>query len=319
MDSPRPSLQILRSRYEAQVRGDTPRPSTVAQLVTAWLLHVKETCAPRPNGRSSSFTNSRDATRPMVELYPDLMVEQFGAVQLQAVRLYMIDLNLGRLTINDRIARIRRLYRFAKARGWIEQVTVDALGIDGLRKGRSKAKEVAKKRAVPMESIKQVLRDPKLGRTIKDMVRVQLATGMRPAEVCYLKGKEIDTSEKLWVFEPEDWKMAHMELTRTVLMGPRAQLVLGRYMNDGYLFLTRRQGPYRVDSYRQEIARSCLRMRVEHWCPLQIRKRTASEAAKQGEITAQHVLGHADVKTTRKHYITSVHSPEAQRFAESHG
>lgn len=319
MDPPRPSLEALRAKYEAQARGSIPRPSTVADLVAAWLSHCKATYPARIGKRSSTFSNARDAAKAVICLYAHAPVASIGPVQLQAVRLYMIDSGLSRRTINDRIARIRRMYRWARDRGWIEQATVDALCIEGLRKGRSKAVERPKRKAVPIEDVVRTLRDTRLSPVVKDMVRVQLRTGMRPAEICELVGREIDTSGNPWVFQPEHHKMAWLDRERTVLIGERAQLALLPYLNDGPIFLTRRGTPYRVDSYSQEIRRACERQGIPRWTPQQLRKRAGTEAAKQGISVAQELLGHANERTTRAHYSDVTHSAETLRFVADFG
>lgn len=314
-----PSSQTLRDQYEAQVRGCTPRPNTVAELVAAYLSFCKEGYPNRPGKRSSTFTNVRDAVGALVDLYSSATIAGLGPVEIQSVRLFLIDQNLSRRTINDRTARIRRMYRWAMEHGWIGAEVVEGLTINGLRKGRSKAREAPKRRAVPIEHVVRTLRDPRMPQNIKDMVRVQLRTGMRPAEIVELRGGEIDTTESPWVYEPEEHKMAYLERKRIVLIGPRAQLTLLRYLNDGWIFVTRLGGPYRIDSYSQEIRRACDRMQVPRWCPAQLRKRTATEAAKHSEIAARDILGHADVRTTRQHYIDARHSPDAAQFAEKFG
>jgi len=308
----------LRASYEARVRGDIPSPTTVGQLVTAWLSHCRSNYPARPGKRSSTFTNARDATRPLLDLYSAHPIAALGPVELQAVRLYMIDSRLARKTINDRIARIRRMYRWAVDRGWIQSNLVEGLNIDGLRRNRSAAVETEPHQAVPIDSIMRTLRDRRLSPVVKDMVRFQLRTGARPAEVCELCGRDIDTSASPWVWKPPH-KMSWLERSRVILIGERAQLVLLPHLQDGPCFLSRRNKPYRIDSYRQEIVRAAERQGVERWTPQQVRMRTATEAATDSEIAARDVLGHADVRTTRKHYIDTRHSPEAMRFVRRFG
>lgn len=314
-----PDRQTLREKYEAQVRGSLPRPNTVAELVTAYLSHCKENYPARVGKRSSSFTNARDAVRSIETMYGLLALDAVGPIQVQAARLFLIDQNLSRRTINDRLARIRRMYRWAMEKGWVGSEVVEGLCISGLRKGRSAARESPKRKAVPIETVMRTLRCPRMSKVVKDMVRVQLRTGMRPAELTELRGSEIDTTGEVWVYEPPEHKMAFLERQRTVLIGPRAQLILLPYLNDGFLFKTRRGQPYKVDSYSQEIRRACERLRIDRWCPALIRKRTATEAAKVSETAARDILGHSDVKTTRQHYIDARHSKDAVQFASEFG
>lgn len=309
----------LRALYESRVRGDAPAPTTVGQLVTAWLSHCRVSYPARPGKRSSTFTNARDATRPLLDLYSAHPIAALGPVELQAVRLFMVDLKLSRGTINDRVARIRRMYRWAVDRGWVPSEAVEALSIDGLRRGRSQAREAEPRHAVPIEDIMRTLRDRRLSVVVKDMVRFQLRTGARPAEVCEISGRDINADGSPWVWKPSNSKMSWLDRQRVILIGERAQLILLPYLRDAYCFLSRRNLPYRIDSYRQEIVRSCKIMGVQRWTPQQVRMRTATEAATVSENAARDVLGHADVKTTRKHYIDARHSPEAMSFVRRFG
>lgn len=328
MDNSTPIIsQSLRDQYEAQVRGNAPRPQTVRQLVTAHLSFCQSVYPLRPGKRSNTFTNQRDATRELLDLYGDQPFNELQAFHLEVVRLNMINEGgLGRKTINDRMARIHRMYRWAASKGWVTAEYAESLAVPGLRKNRppiegaKPAKEVKKKPAARWDWITAVLRDQRMSPVVKDMIRVQLRTGMRPAEICELKGSEIELSESLWLYEPEEHKMAYLEMERSVLIASRAQLILMPYLQDGYLFKTRLGGPYRIDSYRQEIHRACDRQKVPRFGPQQIRKRTISEAAMQGgDIAAQKIAGHTDVRVTRKHYIDVRHSPEAVKFADTFG
>ena len=69
------------------------------------------------NPRSESFTtelkNLHDALRPLRALYGRSKAKDFGPLALRAVREKMIEVGLSRSTINARINRIRRAFRWA--------------------------------------------------------------------------------------------------------------------------------------------------------------------------------------------------------------
>jgi len=257
-------------------------------------------------------------------MFGDLPPDSLGVTEAEDLRAYMvIERGWSRRTVNDRMARVRALWRWGRRWG-LDTARVE---LSPLRKARPlewdgryfEVRECEERRAVPIETVVRTLRDPDLDPMAKDIIRVMLRTGMRPAEVCELEGREIDTTESPWLYEPAHHKMLWLEKKRVVLIGTRAQLILLPYMQDGPLFQTRYGKPWRVDSLRRAITRACDRRGISRWAPAQIRKRTATEAAKVSDFAARDILGHSDVKTTRKHYIDTRHSRDAQTFAAEFG
>jgi integrase len=69
------------------------------------------------------------------------------------------------------------------------------------------------------------------------MVRLQLLTGMQPGEVVAMRGIDLETSGKVWVYRPGSdqglhgkHKTAHRGQSRVILIGPRAQDVLRSWL-----------------------------------------------------------------------------------------
>ncbi len=102
---------------------------------------------------------------------------------------------------------------------------------------RSPAPELPPVRPVDDQTVDDTL--PYLSRTIADMVRLQRLTGARPGEVCGLKPVDVDCSEKVWVWRPENHKNTWREKERCIFIGPKGQKVFGPYLkrdNDQYCF-----------------------------------------------------------------------------------
>lgn len=81
-----------------------------------------------------------------------------------------------------------------------------------------------------------------LNGVVRDMIRLQLLTGMRPAEVCSVRPMDIDRSNDVWEYRPEEHKTEHHGRERVVFIGPEGQAVLSRYLlraNDAYCFSPR--------------------------------------------------------------------------------
>jgi integrase len=65
------------------------------------------------------------------------------------------------------------------------------------------------------------------------MIELQRLTGMRPGEACQMRTCDIDVSGKVWVYVPGSHKTEHHGKARMVYLGPRAQVILSSWINQG--------------------------------------------------------------------------------------
>jgi integrase len=75
--------------------------------------------------------------------------------------------------------------------------------------------------------------------TLADMVQLQLETGMRPGEVCFMRAIDIERSSPVWLYTPGRHKTQHHGHSRVVPIGPRAQEIVRRHLKtdlQAYLF-----------------------------------------------------------------------------------
>jgi integrase len=111
----------------------------------------------------------------------------------------MIADGLCRNTVNQRINKVRYVFKWAAENELIDPSVYHGLtALSGLRRGRSEA--------VESEPVKPVA--PEHARAIKShvsaevgaMIELQLLTGMRPGEVCIMRGRDLETaSDDLWL------------------------------------------------------------------------------------------------------------------------
>src|SRR5690606_2545752 len=76
-----------------------------------------------------------------------------------------------------------------------------------LQRGRGQAKDNPPIRAVAPDHVQCVLE--RLSRHVRAMVEVQMLTGMRPGEVVILRGADLDTSGRVWIYWPSHHKNEH--------------------------------------------------------------------------------------------------------------
>ncbi len=141
----------------------------------------------------------------------------------------MVEDGLSRKTANQRIDRVKRMFKWGAASELIPAGIPQALSmVEGLKRGRSEARETAPVRPVEDTVVEATL--PHLPEVVGDMVRLQRLTGMRPAELCMIRPLDLDRSADVWTYRPESHKTQHHGKERIVYIGPQAQGVLLRYL-----------------------------------------------------------------------------------------
>jgi integrase len=182
----------LRSGRRAQEPdASRPRPDcTVAEMILAFWRHA-EVHYRHPDGTpTGELANLKAALRPLRKRYGDIRAAKFGPLALRDIQEEMIADDLARTSINARVNRIRRAFRWAVSVELIPGGIVQELeAVPGLQKGRTAAREKEPVRPVPIDVVEKTL--PFLSRQVAGMVRLQLLTGMRPGEVCRVRMRDI--------------------------------------------------------------------------------------------------------------------------------
>jgi integrase len=218
----------------------------------------------RPDGTVTNELNDyRLSLHPLAHLYGTLAAADFSPLKLKAVRQLMIDgyehpkygtqEALARTVINRRVGRIVRLFKWAVAKEIVQAPIYQALkAVSGLQQGRCDARETEPVKPVPEAMVDAVL--PYLLPPVKAMVQVQRLTGMRPGEVCLMRGIDIDMSGDVWLYKPAYHKLAYRGKPRVVAIGPRAQAIIKPSLQldtQAYLFSPRAAVAHRQQSLRE--------------------------------------------------------------------
>jgi integrase len=236
---------------------------------------------------------------------------------------------LGRRTVNQRVSRVRSVFRWARQRGLYPPERMEDLralsplspGQAGPERGQPRSR-----RSVPPEVVEAAARAAPP--PVAAMIHLQQLTGMRPGEVVRMAAHQVDLahSPELWAYRPPH-KTEHHGLSRTILLGPKAQAILRRWWPSdgvGYLFVgravgRRTSGHYRVPSYRTAVARACRVAGVPVFGPNELRHAAATAAYDQdGLSTAQELLDHAHARTTEI-YVHRQDKHRAARWVAAHG
>ena len=225
-----------------------PEALTVSQVIAGFWAQAQldYPTEPVPRGKrpAGELGNYWDALRPLRRLYGSTPAGQFGPRALVAVREAMIqprtvtDPKTGktrthpgwcRKVVNRHVDRLKKVFRWAVAAELLPGEVAHRLSaVDGLRKGRTAARESEPVKPVPDVYVNAVL--PLLSPAVRAMVRLQLLTGMRPGELVAMRTMDVDTSGPVWVYRREKHKTAHHGKTREIRIGPRARDVLAPFL-----------------------------------------------------------------------------------------
>jgi integrase len=250
---------VNRGRAPTQAEEEQ-EPLSVNELVLAYWKHARDYYGWVKEPQRGDRVNLRDALRVVRRLYGHTPARDFGPLALKACRARMIRKDWARTYINAQVDRVRRMFRWAAEEELLPGSVHDNLAkVASLRKGKSKARESEKVRPVPDATADATL--PFLHPVPRAMVELERLTGMRPGEVCRLRGMDLEASGPVWVYRPGsdqgpegDHKTAHHGHEHAVLIGPRAQAILKPWLKTdltAYVFSPKEAEALRSAAHRR--------------------------------------------------------------------
>lgn len=276
------------------------------------------------NGRpSKEFAGVKSAAKMLSDFAGETEGRLFGPRMLIALQSHLVRAGHARPYVNKQVARVKRFFRWCceqerlPAEHWHKLVCVR-----GLEVGRTEAREPDAIEPVPREVVEQTI--PYLQPIIAAMVQVQMLCGMRPQDVCNMRGIDVAEHEPIWIYEVPKHKNAWRGHSLIKAIPRAAQAILKPYMPDDLdkhvfspraamearcgRFIQRRKRKirerYDTDSYRRAINYGLKKaerrnVAIPHWHPNQLRHSIATEIRQAiGEQAAQVWLGHACLETT---------------------
>ncbi|QDU56165.1 tyrosine-type recombinase/integrase [Aeoliella mucimassa] len=307
---------------------------TVLELVVAFLKYAKRYYG---GGTRGSYANLKRGMEPLKRLYSRTNAAEFGPREFKAVRQTLIDEDLSRKYINEKMRQIIQAFTWAAGEAMIPPTVPQSLKmVTPLRLGRSSVRETEAIKPVAKPLVDATLKH--LSPTVSAMVQLQMLTGARPGEICVLRPCDVDRSRDIWVAKLPKHKTAHHGRERVLLIGPKGQEVLRPYLlrpAEDYCFspaeamkhrhdvahanrttpmscgnspgTNRKRKParkpgrrYITQSYARAIQRACEDNGLEHWSPNQLRHLTATEVRREfGLEAAQIILGHSQANVTQ--------------------
>src|SRR5262249_24087511 len=134
-------------------------------------------------------------------LYGTTLAKDFGPLAMRTCQAEFIRDGLSRPEVNRRISLIKVMFKWAVSQELVPAaVWQSLLSVGGLRKGRTQAREPVPVGPVPEAIVERTLEH--LCPTVAAMVRLQLATAMRPGELVIMKARDLDMSGPVWEYRP---------------------------------------------------------------------------------------------------------------------
>lgn len=215
-----------------------PPPATVNDIAAGFWTHAEEYYRRRDGTPTDELANIRQALRPLSELFGNTPASTFGPLALQSLRDAMIRAGLARVTINHRVGRVKRCFRWAVSKELVPAPVFQALAtVAGLRAGRSAAKETSPVRPVEWNTVAATL--PHLPKVAAALVTFLWWTGCRPTEGCTLRMRDVDRTGRIWRYRPGQHKNEWRGRARTIMIGPRGQAAIAPFVTldpDAFVF-----------------------------------------------------------------------------------
>jgi integrase len=208
------------------------------------------------------LANLRHALAAVNALHRDTPVERFGPRALAEVRAAMVrgswpghaGKGWSRKVANRMVTRVRTVWGWAVREELIPGTLWHALkSLRPLEVGELGAREYEDVPPVGPEAFAAAC--ARLSPVVRAMAHLQILTGARPGEVCGLRPRDLEKAERVrvgrgvylqtrgcWVYRPARHKNAWRGQSRIILFGPKAQAVLGPFLDraaDAHLFSPR--------------------------------------------------------------------------------
>ena len=249
---------------------------------------------------------------------------EFGPRKLDALRKILLTKGMGkkgkpnrRQQVNEIVRYVVTIFERGVAQELISPDRIRALeALKPLKRGE--VEENQERQKVTVATIEATMN--KLTPVMQAMVRIQLATAMRPSEIHRMTPAQIDRSGEVWIYRPTSHKNVNKGKARAIpIIGDALEALTPYVFGDPeeLCFVTSKGSPWDKDNYRREITKAAKAAKVAHWAPYSIRHLTLQTVRDaQGPEGAQALAGHSHLNMTERYAKASeLKAIEAARVA----
>lgn len=305
-----------------------PVNATLADLVEAFLRSDES-----PRGKQH-----RQKYGQLVALFDsafgvDIAADEYDADRHREFKAWLIGSDrYKRWTVNDFLARVRRLVKFGRSRKFCPADNVaEVCDVPGVRVGD--CKESTPRAAVDVKDVERTILH--LPAELRPLVMIQLLCGARAGELLTMRHGDICMDTPVWSYSPPQHKGKWRNSMRVIYFGPKARKILSEIMGtisySDYLFSPMRSRPgregkrtprphYSRHSYSHAILDACRKAGVTPWTSHQLRHRCGTDVRQAfGYDAAQAVLGHAGKTVTDRYSWSETAGKLAREAMEKMG
>jgi integrase len=249
------------ARPEEAPREPAGAALTVAELILAYFAHCEGYYV--KNGKpTNQVTIIRQSLKVLHSLYASLPAGEFSPLHLKACRAELMrqpshktGQTLCRSEVNRRTRLIVQAFQWGVSENLVPSSVHHGLtSVKGLARGRCLAPDPRPIGPVPEAIVEQTTLH--LTPTLAAMVRLQLATAMRPGEIVAMRACDLNMAGPIWEYRPAEFKTEHHEgASRVIMLGPKAQEIIRPFLGldiSGYLFSPRQSEAERRSEQRAQ-------------------------------------------------------------------
>ena len=159
------AVEVARNLYQDHIyAGESAalpeQIDSIAALAAAYIQFCKGYYLDENKQVKHEVNEIQYSLKPLTELFASLPANEFGPLKLIETRDHMITKDWARTLINRRIARVKRMFKWAVSRQLVSPMVHHALAtVEGLKRGRTTARETAKRprnRSLPFCPIRRL-------------------------------------------------------------------------------------------------------------------------------------------------------------------
>jgi integrase len=337
---------------ESLVVHQEDTPVLLVHVTAAYRAHAKQAYA---NSKAELY-RIQQICDELDQVDGKVRADEYGPKTLKRQRDLWVASGKARPYCNRLTRMVVRMFGWAVSEELVSESTWTRLkSVEPLREGRTSAPERDPRKPVDIGIVRKTAKE--LSPVLRAMVRLQVATGMRPSELCTMRPCDIDRTGSDWIYRPAKHKNKSKGKPRAIPIVGDAREAITDYLNrdpGSYCFspaesvawwqvqkrATRKSKVqpsqrdrsksdpsvkpgehYTQDSYRRAIHRACIRAGVESWFPYQLRHLNLTQVRDAlGVEYAQAIGGHSRVDMTQVYaQISERKAIEAAKHAPTLG
>ncbi len=314
-------LADLQAGREPTTDGKIDHGLTVQEVVGEWWTRE----APRLSERGGERKAYRLSLEPLLALYGPTLAKDFDANALEEVQQAMVTgswlqgperaarakrsnrgpLQWCRRVVNQRLGRVKTVWRWATRRGLVPPNNLDT--VPGLKRNDGRVRHLPGVRAATVSELAAVVRvAPPATAT---MLLLMFWSGGRAGEIRVMRLADLDTSDPgCWIYRPPQHKCDWREHGRALALGKKCQAIIQRWLRlrgadaNGFLFPAKAGGPVTADTLSQATRRAAARAGIPGFHPYRCRHAAKKRVTRlMGLDAARAFLGQSSIGTTNSY------------------